>query len=209
LRFSGFLRLDRNGPVTEDAMNQAENAARFARLHVKGAPLLLYNAWDAGSAKAILEAGGRAIATSSWSVAEAQGYRDGETIPIGLAEQIIGRIVATIDVPVTVDFEGGYSEDEGELSDNISRLLDLGVIGINFEDRIDSTMSSGRQAASPSFARRPSSSEWRSSSTRGPICFLPRAATRHSRLVKPSNEPRRTQPRAHPVSSFPAFETMR
>ena len=117
-------------------MNQAENAARFAGLHVKGAPLLLYNAWDAGSAKAILEAGGRAIATSSWSVAEAQGYRDGETIPIGLAEQIIGRIVATIDVPVTVDFEGGYSEDEGELSDNISRLLDLGVIGINFEDRI-------------------------------------------------------------------------
>jgi len=117
-------------------MNQAENAARFAALHVKGAPLLLYNAWDAGSAKAIVEAGAKAIETSSWSVAEAQGYRDGETIPIGLAEQIIGRIVATIDVPVTVDFEGRYSEDEGELSDNISRLLNLGVIGINFEDRI-------------------------------------------------------------------------
>ena len=95
----------------EDEMKQAEKAARFAGLHAKGAPLLLYNAWDAGSAKAILEAGGKAIATSSWSVAEAQGYRDGETIPIGLAEQIIGRIVATIDVPVTVDFEGGYSED--------------------------------------------------------------------------------------------------
>jgi len=60
LPFSGFLRLDRNGPVAEGEMNQAENAARFAGLHVKGAPLLLYNAWDAGSAKAILEAGGRA-----------------------------------------------------------------------------------------------------------------------------------------------------
>jgi len=178
-------------------MNQAEKAARFGGLHVKGAPLLLYNAWDAGSAKAILEAGGRAIATSSWAVAEAQGYRDGETIPIGLVEQIIGRIAATIDVPVTVDFEGGYSEDEGELSDNISRLLR------------DSTTSSGRQAASPSFARRPSSSEWRSSLMRGPICFLPRAATRHSRLVKPSTEPRRTQRRARPVSSFLACETMR
>jgi 2-methylisocitrate lyase-like PEP mutase family enzyme len=35
-----------------------------------------------------------------------------------------------------VDFEGGYSEDDGELAANISRLLDLGVIGINFEDRI-------------------------------------------------------------------------
>lgn len=117
-------------------MNQAEKAERFAKLHVKGKPLLLYNAWDAGSAKAILAAGAKAIATSSWSVAEAQGYRDGEAIPIELAQQIVGRIAATIDVPVTVDFEGGYSEDDGELADSISRLLDTGVIGINFEDRV-------------------------------------------------------------------------
>src|SRR6202007_3353280 len=48
----------------EDAMNQNEKAKRFAELHVKGAPLLLYNAWDAGSAKSILEAGAPAIATS-------------------------------------------------------------------------------------------------------------------------------------------------
>jgi 2-methylisocitrate lyase-like PEP mutase family enzyme len=117
-------------------MNQTDKAKRFAELHVKGAPLLLYNAWDAGSAKSILAAGAQAIATSSWSVAEAQGYRDGEAIPIALAEKIVARIVASIDAPVTVDFEGGYSEDDGELADNVSRLLDLGVIGINFEDRV-------------------------------------------------------------------------
>lgn len=117
-------------------MTQTEKATRFAELHVKGAPLLLYNAWDAGSAKSILEAGAKAIATSSWSVAEAQGYRDGEAIPMELAEQMIARITATIDAPVTVDFEGGYSEDDDELAVNISRLLDLGVIGINFEDRV-------------------------------------------------------------------------
>jgi 2-methylisocitrate lyase-like PEP mutase family enzyme len=117
-------------------MNQTEKAKRFAGLHVKGKPLLLYNAWDAGSAKAILAAGSKAIATSSWSVAEAQGYRDGETIPIALVEQIVARIATTIDAPVTVDFEGGYSEDDGELAGNVSRLLDLGVIGINFEDRV-------------------------------------------------------------------------
>jgi 2-methylisocitrate lyase-like PEP mutase family enzyme len=86
-------------------MNQAEKAARFAELHVKGAPLLLYNAWDAGTAKSILDAGAKAIATSSWAVAEAQGYRDGEAIPIMLVEQIIARIASTIDAPVTVDFE--------------------------------------------------------------------------------------------------------
>ena len=117
-------------------MNQTDKAKRFAELHVKGAPLLLYNAWDAGSAKSILAAGAQAIATSSWSVAEAQGYRDGEAIPIALAEQIVARIAATIDAPVTVDFEGGYSEDNDKLAENVSRLLDLGVIGINFEDRV-------------------------------------------------------------------------
>jgi 2-methylisocitrate lyase-like PEP mutase family enzyme len=117
-------------------MNQTEKAGRFAELHVKGAPLVLFNAWDAGSAKSIVAAGAQAIATSSWSVAEAQGYRDGEAIPIELAEKVIARIAATIDVPVSVDFEGGYSEDDGELAANISRLLELGAIGINFEDRV-------------------------------------------------------------------------
>jgi 2-methylisocitrate lyase-like PEP mutase family enzyme len=108
-------------------MNQTEKAKRFAKLHVKGSPLLLYNAWDAGSAKAIAEAGAKAIATSSWSVAEAQGYRDGELIPIALAEQIVGQIAATIDLPVTVDFEGGYNGDnDDELAGNIARLLDPG-----------------------------------------------------------------------------------
>jgi 2-methylisocitrate lyase-like PEP mutase family enzyme len=132
----GFSPPRPHGRVAEDQMNQTEKAIRFAALHVKGAPLLLYNAWDAGSAKSILDAGAKAIATSSWSVAEAQGYRDGEAIPIDVVEQIIARIGATVDVPVTVDFEGGYSEDDGELANNIARLLDLGVIGVNFEDRV-------------------------------------------------------------------------
>jgi 2-methylisocitrate lyase-like PEP mutase family enzyme len=116
--------------------SSAEKAARFAELHVAGDPVLLYNAWDAGSAKAIVEAGASAIASSSWSVAEAQGFRDGEELPLAVAEQIIARIAATVDVPVTADFEGGYSEDDGELADNASRLFATGVIGINFEDRV-------------------------------------------------------------------------
>src|SRR4030095_7925299 len=117
-------------------MNQSAKAARFAALHVKGAPLLLYNAWDAGSAQAILDAGAKAIATSSWSVAEAQGYRDGEHVPLSLVEQIIARITKTVDLPVTVDIEGGYSGDDSVLAKNVARLIDLGVIGINFEDRV-------------------------------------------------------------------------
>ena len=117
-------------------MSQSRKAREFAALHVKGTPVVLYNAWDAGSAKAVVDAGSKAIATSSWSVAAAQGYGDGEQLPLAFAEQIVGRIAATVDVPVTVDFEGGYSEDDWELASNISRLLELGVIGINFEDRV-------------------------------------------------------------------------
>lgn len=117
-------------------MSQAKKAKEFAALHVKGIPLILYNAWDAGSAKAIADAGAKAIATSSWSVAAAQGYSDGEDLPVEIAEQIAGRIASSVNIPVTVDFEGGYSDDDEKLASNISKLLGLGVIGINFEDRV-------------------------------------------------------------------------
>jgi 2-methylisocitrate lyase-like PEP mutase family enzyme len=117
-------------------MNQRDKAARFAALHVKGTPLMFYNAWDAGSAKSVSEAGAKAIATSSSAVAAAQGYRDGEAIPVGLVEQIVARIAATVAAPVTVDFEGGYSDDDRLLAENVSRLLDTGIVGINFEDRV-------------------------------------------------------------------------
>jgi 2-methylisocitrate lyase-like PEP mutase family enzyme len=117
-------------------VNQSDKAKRFAELHGRGTPLVLYNAWDAGSAKAILAAGARAIATSSWAVAEAQGYRDGEDLPIDDAVRVAARIVASVDAPVTADFEGGYSDDDGELAKNVTRLLETGIVGINFEDRV-------------------------------------------------------------------------
>ena len=138
-------------------MSQAKKAKYFASLHKKGAPILLYNAWDSGSAVTIQGAGAKAIATSSWSVADAQGYEDGEQIPRQFVEQIVARIVATVRVPVTVDFEGGYSDDNEELASNVARLMDLGVIGINFEDQVVArggfTLQSGRQNASPPFGK--------------------------------------------------------
>jgi 2-methylisocitrate lyase-like PEP mutase family enzyme len=117
-------------------MNHTDKTRQFAELHVKGTPLVLYNAWDAGSAKAVLAAGAEAIATSSWAVAAAQGYADGEAIPIEFLHQIVGRITATVEVPVTTDFEGGYSDDDNTLAENIARLLETGIVGINFEDRV-------------------------------------------------------------------------
>jgi len=117
-------------------MSTVEKANAFAKLHVKGAPLLLYNAWDVGSAKAIASAGAPAIATSSWAVAAAQGFADGEDLPLERVFETAERIVANVEVPVSVDFEGSYAAGEASLETNIARLIGLGVVGVNFEDRV-------------------------------------------------------------------------
>ena len=117
-------------------MQQKELAELLASLHVKGSPLILYNAWDAGSARAIRDAGSPVIATSSWAVAAAQGFGDGESIPFAVVEQIIARIAGAVDIPVTVDVEGGYSDDPHVCAANVAQLMDHGVVGINLEDRI-------------------------------------------------------------------------
>lgn len=115
-------------------MKIEDKAHLFHSLHVAGAPLILYNAWDAGSARTIAEAGSKAIATGSWSVAAAQGYADGEAIPLDLVERLLVRIVASTELPVSVDFEGGYAEGSQHVAENVARMLAVGVVGINFED---------------------------------------------------------------------------
>src|SRR5205085_9540775 len=180
--------------------------------HVKGAPLLLYNAWDAGTAKSILDAGAKAIATSSWAVAEAQGYRDGEAIPIRLVEQIIARIVSTIDAPVSVDFEGGYSDDNGALAENVARLLELGIIGINFEDRVvqgaGSIKSTSTPGGSQPFVKLRQRRASTSLSMRGQICFWVNNATRQTLLTTLLTARKPMPPRERPASSFRACGTM-
>jgi 2-methylisocitrate lyase-like PEP mutase family enzyme len=115
---------------------QAEKAENFTRLHVPGNPLVLYNVWDAGSAKAVVAAGAKAVATGSASVAGAHGYEDGEQLPLEDVTRTASRIVASVDVPVSIDFEGGYATDPDSLARNFSDLLSCGVIGCNFEDQI-------------------------------------------------------------------------
>lgn len=107
----------------------------FAALHRADDPLVLFNVWDAGSAAAVAEAGAGAIATGSLSLAGAQGYDDGEGMPFAAVLASVRRIAATIDLPLTVDFETGYAEDEQELARNAAALLDAGAIGCNLEDR--------------------------------------------------------------------------
>lgn len=116
--------------------SQKEKAERFAALHVPGEPVILFNIWDAGSAKAVADAGAKAIATGSWSVAAANGFFDAEALPLDLALANITRIVNAVYLPVTLDFEGGYATDIDTLKANIAKVIETGAIGINFEDQI-------------------------------------------------------------------------
>lgn len=111
----------------------------FARLHVPGDPLVLFNAWDAGSAMAVAKSGAKAIATGSASVAMANGFGDGQEVPIDDALANAARIVKSVELPVTVDFEGGYAINHDELTANGRRLAATDAIGCNFEDQIVGT----------------------------------------------------------------------
>src|SRR5260370_8385846 len=85
-----------------------EKAERLRRLHAGPHTLVLANAWDVASARLIAALGAPAIATSSAGVAYALGYADGQRIPRAEMLDMIRRIAAAVDVPVTADVEGGY-----------------------------------------------------------------------------------------------------
>lgn len=113
---------------------QASKADHFHRLHVAGDPLVLFNVWDAGSTKAVAAGGARAIATGSWSVAAANGYADGERMPIDAALVNLKRIVDATALPVTIDLESGYGADPHAVGRTVTRAIDAGAIGCNLED---------------------------------------------------------------------------
>ena len=110
------------------------SASLFHTLHQQDIPLKLPNAWDAGSARQIESLGAAAIATTSAGVAWSLGYRDGNQLP---AKEYVTRaasIFRVISVPLSVDIEGGYSEDPATVALTVSRFMDTGVVGINIED---------------------------------------------------------------------------
>ena len=108
----------------------------FAALHVPGDPVVLYNIWDAGSALAVVAAGAKALATGSHPVADANGFPDGEVVPLHFALANAARIVAAVELPVSVDFEGGYSVDPHVNAHNAALLAATGAVGCNFEDQV-------------------------------------------------------------------------
>jgi len=106
----------------------------FKKLHDGSKLLHLPNAWDAGSARLFESLGAPAIATTSAGVAWAAGYADGDYMPVDVAVNVAASIARVLTVPLSVDFENGYSDDANVVAKNVLRLIDAGVAGINLED---------------------------------------------------------------------------
>ncbi|MFF2624404.1 isocitrate lyase/phosphoenolpyruvate mutase family protein [Kitasatospora griseola] len=113
-----------------------DTALRFRSLHVPGTPLILPNAWDGASARVVANAGAAAIATTSAGVAWSLGHGDGDHLTRDQALDVIARIAAGVDVPVTADIERGYATDPDGVAETVRGVLAAGAVGINLEDTL-------------------------------------------------------------------------
>src|SRR6476469_6175750 len=128
------LRRDMREPRRNVAMSTKFET--FAALHVPGIPVVLYNIWDVASAHAVVAAGAKALATGSHPVADANGWPDGQQVPIDFALANAKRIANAVELPVTIDFESAYSDDPERGGENVARLKATGAVGCNFEDQV-------------------------------------------------------------------------
>ncbi len=114
-------------------MTTVERAQLLRQLHTDPELLVLVNVWDVVTAKTVAAAPGcRAIATASHAIAASFGYPDGEQIPVDTMLDMVGRIAAAVDLPVTADLEAGY----GNPGETVRRAIGLGVVGANIEDQM-------------------------------------------------------------------------
>jgi 2-methylisocitrate lyase-like PEP mutase family enzyme len=100
-------------------------------LHRPGAPLLLPNAWDVATARAVVAAGFPVVATTSAGIAATLGYDDHEGAPVDAMLATATRIIKGVEVPVTVDAEAGYGMEPADL---VAMLRRIGTAGCNLED---------------------------------------------------------------------------
>jgi 2-methylisocitrate lyase-like PEP mutase family enzyme len=124
---SGGLSVMADSP-TADLQTQCD---LLRSLHRPGSPLLLPNAWDVGTARAVVAAGFPVVATTSGGVAATLGYQDHEGAPGDEMLAAAARIARGVEVPVTVDAEAGYGMEPAEL---VAALRSMGAAGCNLED---------------------------------------------------------------------------
>ncbi|MGQ7244861.1 isocitrate lyase/PEP mutase family protein [Salinicola sp. V024] len=109
----------------------------FHGLHQQGL-LILANVADAGGARLVERLGSKAVATSSAAMAWSHGYQDGNKLPLSLLSSTIGSMTRVLGVPLTVDIEGGYSDDPEQVAKVVEAVITAGAVGVNIEDGVAS-----------------------------------------------------------------------
>ena len=117
-------------------MIQKDKAELFRSLHTGGSVLRLPNAWDVASALLVEEAGAAAIATTSAGVAWSLGAADGDRLDRDRAIDLIARVAAAVELPVSADIESGFSDDSDGVGETIAGVLAAGAVGVNLEDSV-------------------------------------------------------------------------
>jgi 2-methylisocitrate lyase-like PEP mutase family enzyme len=106
----------------------------FSDLHVPGRPLFLPNAWDVASGAALARAGFPAIGTTSLGVAAASGRPDAQGATRTETVELARRLGGGLRCLLTVDIEGGFSDDPAEVAQLCAELAAAGAVGVNLED---------------------------------------------------------------------------
>lgn len=114
--------------------DQQKKAEAFRAMHAGGPMLVLANVWDVASARIIEEAGFPALATSSAGVAFAQGFPDGQQIPLERMIAAVAAIASAVEIPVTADVEAGYGSKPEYAARTARMVIGAGAVGVNFED---------------------------------------------------------------------------
>jgi 2-methylisocitrate lyase-like PEP mutase family enzyme len=124
-----------------------DKALLFHSLHRADGVLVLPNAWDVASARLVEQAGAAAVATTSAGVAWSLGAPDGNRLDRDRALDLVARVAAAVDVPVTADIEGGYADDADGVAETVHGVLSAGAVGVNLEDNHDGGASPLRPVA--------------------------------------------------------------
>ncbi len=117
-----------------DPVDPVERAERFLALHQGPGPLLMPNAWDAGSARLLVSLGFKAVASTSSGFAATMGKLDGSVCLNEAMAHSRVLVKAAGAVPVSADLENGFGPDPSDVRLTVLDAVSTGLAGFSVED---------------------------------------------------------------------------